>query len=123
MAEDDHGQATVELALTLPLIVLLLLALIQGGLLVRDQILVTHAAREAARAAAVEADPDAVERAAANAGPLDRSRLDVDVSDRGEPGSRVRVRVTYRAPTRLPLVGGLIGDVQLEASATMRVER
>jgi hypothetical protein len=31
--------------------------------------------------------------------------------------------VTYRAATDLPFVGGLVGDVQLEASASMRVER
>ena len=45
-------QATVELALVLPVVATLLLAVVQVGLVVRDQIRVTHAAREAARAAA-----------------------------------------------------------------------
>lgn len=120
---DDDGQATVELALGLPFVVILLLALVQGGLLVRDRVLVTHAAREGARAAAVDEDGDAVEQAAADAGPLDPRRLQVQVDGRGGPGSRVTVHVTYRAPTALPLVGRLLGDVELTASATMRVER
>jgi hypothetical protein len=30
--------------------------------------------------------------------------------------------VTYEAPTDVPLVGSLLGDVTLHASATMRVE-
>jgi hypothetical protein len=34
----------------------------------------------------------------------------------------VRVDVTYSAPTDVPLIGGLIGDVTLHATATMRVE-
>jgi Flp pilus assembly protein TadG len=119
----DEGQATVELALALPLVVFLLLAVVQAGLLVRDQILVTHAAREAARAAAVDDDPGAAEQAASQAGPLEPSRLTVRTRGRSGPGSRVTVQVTYRAPTNLPLVGQAFGEVTLTASATMRVER
>jgi TadE-like protein len=122
-ALSERGQATVELAMALPFVVFLLLALIQGGLVVRDQILVTHAAREAVRAAAVEDDTGAVNRAARSAGPLQDDRLHVRITGRGEPGSRVTVHVTYDAPTRVPLAGRLLGDVQLHANASMRVER
>jgi hypothetical protein len=118
----ERGQATVELGLVLPLIVVLLLSLVQGGLVVRDQILVTHAAREAARTAALEDDTAAVERAARAAGPLDRDRLEVEIGARGAPGDRVTVRVSYHA-TRVPLVGDLVGVIRLRASASMRVER
>jgi hypothetical protein len=31
--------------------------------------------------------------------------------------------VHYKAPTNVPLVGAAIGDVDMHASATMRVER
>jgi hypothetical protein len=41
---------------------------------------------------------------------------------RGERGSRVTVTVTYRAPTAVPVVGAVLGDVSLTSSATMRVE-
>jgi hypothetical protein len=119
----DGGQATVELALVLPLVVGLLLAIVQAGVLARDQILVTHAAREAVRAAAVDDDPAAAPRAAEQAGPLAADRLDTDVVERGEVGGRVRVVVRYRAPTRIPLVGAFVDDVVLDAAATMRVER
>jgi Flp pilus assembly pilin Flp len=119
----DAGQATVELALLLPLVAVLLVALVQAGLLVRDQVLVIHAAREAARAAAVDHDPGAAERAARSAGPLDTRRLRARVEGRGARGSRVTVHLAYDPPSRVPLVGGLLGDVRLRASATMRVER
>jgi Flp pilus assembly protein TadG len=114
----------VELALVLPLVVALLLAILQVGLLVRDQVLVVHAAREAARAAAVEPDASgAARRAAAGSGGLRSSRLQVAVAGKGAPGSRVRVEVRYRAPTDVPLVGGALGDVTLVGRATMRVEQ
>ncbi len=118
----DRGQSTVEVALLLPFVVLLLLAVVQVGLVVRDQVLVTHAAREAARAAAVDPEPRAATDAAASAADLAPARLDVEVSGRGDPGSRVRVEVAYRSSTVVPLVGRLIGDVVVRSAATMRVE-
>ncbi|MGH9266075.1 MAG: TadE/TadG family type IV pilus assembly protein [Acidimicrobiales bacterium] len=120
---EDGGQASVELALVLPLVLMLLLVVVQLGLLVRDQILVVHAAREAAREAAVEPAADAPRRAALASSTLAESRLTVTATGRGAAGSRVRVEVAYRAPTAVPLVGAALGDLTLRASATMRVER
>ena len=120
---EDGGQASVELALVLPLVVIVLLAVVQLGLLVRDQILVVHAAREAAREAAVDDAPDAPRRAALASSTLAGSRLTVTSAGRGAAGSRVRVEVAYRAPTAVPLLGAAVGDLTLRASATMRVER
>ena len=111
------------MALVLPFVAVLLLALLQVGLIARDQILVVHAAREGAREAAVEPAPGAARSAALSGSGLDSERLDVEVTDRGPPGSRVRVTATYRSPTVVPIVGAALKDIQLRASATMRVER
>lgn len=113
----------MELALLLPLVVLLLLSLLQAGLVVRDQILLTHAAREAVRAASLDPDTEAIVRAAERSGPLAASRMDVSIHGRDGPGSQVTVRLSYRTPTNVALVGPLIGDITLRASASMRVER
>ena len=116
----DGGQAAVELALALPLVMVILLGAVQVALVARDQIGVVHAAREAARAAAVSADPQAdASEAALGATTLDRSRLTVAVA---ESDGRVRVDIAYQAPTDVPLVGGLLDDVRLTATAIMRVE-
>src|SRR5207302_2271958 len=53
---------------------------------------------------------------------LDPARLLVAVGARAGPGSLVTVDITYDAPTDVPLVGRLIGDVRLHARAVMRVE-
>ena len=118
----DRGQATVELALLLPVVVLLLLAVLQLGRVARDVVLVTHAAREAARAAAVDDRPDAPREAAAASGGLDPDRLEVQVTGGAEPGDRVRVQVRYRIPTSVPIVGALIADHEVTSTATMRFE-
>ncbi len=112
----------MEVALLLPVVVILLLAVLQLGLLARDVVLVTHAAREAARAAAVDTDPAAARRAATTAGGLHPDRTEVEVSGRDGPGSRVTVVVRYRASTQVPLVGALLGDRTIQTRATMRVE-
>jgi Flp pilus assembly pilin Flp len=119
----DRGQATVEVALLLPLVALLLVGVAQVALVARDLNLVMHAAREAVRAAAVDDDPAAPRRAAEQAGPLFPGRLDVRVTGRGEPGSTVTATVTYDSPVRVPVMSALVDDVRLQAQATMRVER
>jgi len=119
----DEGQAAVELALVLPVLALLALVVVQVGLIVRDQVQVTFGAREGAREAAVSPGADAARQAVLASTALDDDRLEVEVAGRGAPGSRVRVEIRYRSPTRLPLVGALVEDVGLRSTASMRVEQ
>jgi len=115
----ERGQSTVELALTLPLAVVAALAVIQVALVVRDQVAVVHAAREAVRAASVDPDPARAVRAAHRT----LKHSEVEVGARPEVGEPVRVEVTYQSVTDLPLVGVLFPDPTLRADAVMRVER
>ena len=91
---------------------------LQVAVVARDQLAIEYVAREAARAAAVSADPGQAARAAA-----DRvtalSPIDVAVNVAGEV---VRVRVRYVNVTDVALVGAAIGDVTLEATAAMAWE-
>jgi TadE-like protein len=118
---DERGQAAVELALSLPLVALVLAAVVQVGLVVRDQVLVVHAAREVARELAVDdkaEEPGHIAQTATG-GALAQGRLTVEVS---EQGGRIRARVGYRAPIRVPLVRKLVPDVQIAANAEVRSE-
>jgi Flp pilus assembly protein TadG len=116
----ERGQATVELVVVLPLVVLLLLAVVQVALVARAGVLVAGAARDAARAAAVDGDVDAAREVALEGSGLDPSRthVDIDVGD-----DVVEATVTYRDGTSVPLVGPLVGDVTLRATVVMRRER
>lgn len=117
----ERGQSTVELALALPVVAIMALALVQVGLVVHARLMTAHAAREAARVVAVTNDPGAAAGAARDAARLDPTRMRVDVAG-GAPGTDVTVTVTYRAPTEVPVVGALLDDVVMVDSVTMRAE-
>ena len=116
----DAGQATVEIALLLPLVMLLLLGVIQVAVVATRQVAVTHAAREAARAAAAAGGTDGDgERAGRAATSLDPARLEIVLTH--DAGS-VRATVTFRDPTDVPLVGPLVPDLDLVSSVSFREE-
>jgi Flp pilus assembly protein TadG len=115
----ERGQATVEFALVLPVIVLALLAVLQVALVVRDRVALVHAAREAARAASVDPDPSRPVRAAQRTLPGSF----VKIGPRPDVGEPITVTVTYRSSTDLPLVGVLFPDPLFESRVVMRVEK
>ena len=120
----QRGSSAVEFALVLPLVLLLLLALVQVGVLARDQLVLTQASRAGAREAAVEASGGAVEDAVRGAAVgLDGDRLRVEIVRAGARGSPVTVSLEYEAPIAATLAGWLFPEsVTLRVSATMRQE-
>jgi Flp pilus assembly protein TadG len=118
MRRPDRGQATVELALILPIVAITLLVVLQLMSVIRDDVALVEAARAAARRAMVEPDEASVRAAAATGTRLDPSRLSVSLSGDRSTGGQVTVVVTYRAPTDVPIVGRFVGDVHLSQRFT-----
>lgn len=118
VAGGDRGQSTVELALALPLVCLLLCAIVQVAVVGRDQLAVQVAAREAARAAAVSADATGAGTAAA----LRAVALRPLVVSVREANGIVTATVRYTDRTDVPLIGAFLPDVTLSASVSMQVE-
>lgn len=118
LRDDARGQAAVELAIVMPIVVIFVLGVFQVALVARDQLAIELAAREAARAAAVSADPAGAAGAAARrVVALDPITVSVSVA-----GDIVRVRVSYVNPTDVAIIGAAIGEVAIEASAAMALE-
>jgi Flp pilus assembly protein TadG len=118
-AHRERGQATVEFALVVPFLVLFLLAFVQVALLARDDVLVVHAARAAAREAAVGSAGSRVRAAVTHVLP----GAQVAIGAHGPVGDPVEVTVRYTAKTDVPLVGALFPDHTFTATATMRIEQ
>jgi Flp pilus assembly protein TadG len=120
----ERGTAAVEFALVLPLVLVVALALVQTGLIVRDQLLVEAAARAGARAAAIQEDPAAIRSAALAAAPsLEDGAVDLVVTRVGVRGEPVTVSLRYAASVRVPFVQWLFGDpISMTASTTARQE-
>ena len=118
MNDDDRGQATVEFALVLPIVVMLALVIVQVALVVREDLLIQAAAREAARAASVDPDPGSAVAAAQRIAP--GAEVRVRRSGVGEP---VEVELATSMATDVPMVGPILPTVTLRAEAVMRAER
>ena len=128
------GQSAVELAITLPILLLLMLGLVNLGVLMHAQIVLTNAAWEGARAGATLTDPThgdeeivgAVRRSLSG---LDSGRVTIaiepeqDESPRDLPGPMPRgqplsVSLEYRLTMSLPV----LVEVPVRARAVSRME-
>jgi len=113
----DRGQATVELALGLPVLCVVLLMVVQVAVVAAHRLGVQLAAREAARAAALADHGGAASSAAMAAVTL--RPLQVEVY---EHSGLVTVTVSYTDPTDVPLVGALLPAVRLSSRISMAIE-
>ena len=114
----------VEFALLLPILLLVLLAFVQVGVLARDRLLLAQASRAGAREAAITDSYSAVLEAATLAGAgLDPARLRLAIERAGARGSPVTVSIAYDVPVAGVLAGWLLPSiVTLDATATSRQE-
>jgi hypothetical protein len=129
-----RGQSVVELAITLPVLLLVMLGLVNLGILMNAQIILTQAAWEGARAGATLTNPaqgdaeiiGAVQAALAG---VDGSRVQIDIDPeqnefpRNQPGPLPRghplaVRLEYPLSLSLPFPA----TVPLRAEAVSRME-
>lgn len=121
----ERGQSLVELALTLPVILLLASLIVTLSLAGVARLAVENAASEAARTLALtNDDARAIQTARAVAAPLNAEALEVHIepqSGGSRPrGALVRVAVRYSLP--LPLAFGGVGAFRVEGNAARRME-
>lgn len=118
----DHGQATVEFALLLPLFALLIVALVDVSVIVRDQMLVDVLARNAARRASTATTAEEAHHLAAESlSEVRRSdfdwHIDVDAS-----AVTVHVELAPRASILMSSAKWLVGARVVVGRATFATE-
>lgn len=123
----QRGQSAVELAIVLPVLLLLLLGMADFGRMVSAVLTMQHAVREGLRSGLTGADDaDIAARVQQMAPNLDSARLSVAVVPPAAArvgGTDLEVRATYRFPVITPLVAELVGgQLDLEARLVGRVE-
>jgi Flp pilus assembly protein TadG len=118
----ERGAAAVELALVLPILLVIILGILDFGLYYYNDLQLTHAARDAARYLSVGNVTDA------NAAIDGASLVSTTISQRSlAPGSSgneavVTLKGTYTLLTPLPRLIGIGPTVNINATATMRRE-
>lgn len=126
--KDAGGQAMVEMALVLPLLLFLLLAIIQLGFVVKAYVSVTNSAREGARAGAVGKNNEEITAAVLDKLPTMRpDMITINISpesdeDRAE-GVDIRVEVRYALDLILPLADLFLKNpMPIESASIMRID-
>lgn len=131
LREGDAGQALVEFALILPLMLLLLFALADFGRAFYTWLVVTNAAREGARVGATQASTNAIEDRIYDAiGPLDPADLTISlINVQGPRGEPIEVDLTYSFSYVTPIgdlvaiiSGGSLDTPIIRGHASMRLE-
>ena len=124
--KSEQGQTMVEFAMVIPLILVILFAVIQFGVVYNDYVTLTDATRVGARKAATsrhEVSPEATAETAArnSATGLDPAKVDFDVNATAwEHGESVTVEGTY--PYTINLLGFVVASGDLTSETTERVE-
>ena len=115
----DRGQATIEFALTLPLLFLFSLCLVQVGSVANDQLVLNHAAQTAARAISLaDISPESAQQVAIATVEREINLREIQVEVKLENES-ARVELRYERRLAVPVIGQLFRHFSLTSSATM----
>jgi Flp pilus assembly protein TadG len=127
--QKEKGQALVEFAVILPVLLMVLWGIFQFGIAFNDYIQVTSAAREGARKAAVSrslgsgaATSAAISAAQAVAPDLHLSASQITVTPANNWQAGTDVTVTVKYPYKINIIGRIVGSGNLTSSTTMRIE-
>jgi len=127
LSKREHGQAIVEMALILPLLLLLLFGVIEMGRIGYAYITVSNAARAGGRVATIGATDSEINSSIQNAATsLDQGSLTIDITPTQGlrlSGQGVTVEVAYPVQLVIPLISNIIPNpVIVSANITMRME-
>jgi Flp pilus assembly protein TadG len=125
---NERGQSLVETALVLPILLVILMGIFDFGRAIFAYNAVSNSAREAARVAIVNQNTTAVEdegkRAAIG---LDPDAIDVTfvIADCGTVlvGCTATVTVDHEWTALTPIIGSLVGPIDLSSTTEMKIER
>lgn len=124
--KSERGQAIVESALVMPIVLLLVIGMVELGRVSNAYMAVMHAARHGARYGAVGGtNEEIVTRVKGAATPLNPSELTVTVfPEHGrQSGMDIQVSVTYPVVLITPLVSSFLSNpVIVRSDITMLVE-
>jgi len=124
--KNKKGQSIVELALLLPVILMLLLGIVEFGRVYGAYMVITNASRQGARVGAVGGDDVAIGDAVKDsANTLDQGALlwIPTRSGEGGVGETITVTVTYDIQLYAPFIGSFTGNpIHMEAATSMRIE-
>ena len=125
--KNQKGQALVEFAITLPILLLLVMAIFQFGMMLNSYLTIENASREGARAGIVgSSDAEIKQLIIATSPSLDSRNLTVNITPTEtirRSGDTLNVKVTYNYNLTVAIISNLFKNVVvLKGQTSMRVE-
>lgn len=127
MKLNKKGQSIVEMALILPLIIILFMGMVEFSRIFGSYLLVTHASREGARMASIgKTDAEIRTNVTSKVNILNVSELQIILTpedDARVTGDDVRVCVKYKLDIYAPVISSIVSNpFEMQADTYMRVE-
>ncbi|MBZ4664201.1 MAG: TadE-like protein [Caloramator sp.] len=121
------GQALLEFAILLPILLLIVMGISEFGIMLNSYLTIQNASREGARLGILGADDNEIVQAVySSASHIDTNKLNVIITPNDSnrrPGETLRVRVEYEYDLIIPIIKNILGNqVELTAETAMRVE-
>jgi len=125
--KNERGQALVELAFVLPILLMLVFGITEFGRIFGTQLILSNIAREGARYAAVGAsDTEIIAKIINSASVLDNTKLYISITPSDSTrrrGESVTIKVQYPVEVYAPIISEITGDPYIaKGEAIMRME-
>jgi Flp pilus assembly protein TadG len=127
LLRNSRGQAMAEMAIVLPILILLLMGMVDLGRIFHSYLVITNASREGARKAVLGCTDIIIrERVSDTTTHLDNTVLNTSISpdpSLRKSGDLVTVQVNYRVTLMAPLINTVLPNpIAIQADTTMRME-
>lgn len=127
ICRDKRGQALVEFAIILPVLLLILMGIVQFGLVINDYLTISNLSREGAREGIVNTSDYEIDNAVlTRAVNIDTTKMTIGISpseDSRTTGQTLTVTITYNCSLIVPIISNIFGgQVVLTSQTSMRIE-
>lgn len=125
--KNEKGQALVEFAIILPILLLLIMGILQFGMLINSYLTLENSSREGARLGIVGGTNSDIQNIVIKTAPtLDPSAITINITPSDgtrNSGDTLTINLTYNYKLTIPIISQLFNNsVMLNAQTSMRIE-
>lgn len=125
--KNQSGQALVEFAIILPILILIIMGILQFGMMLNTYLTIENASREGARTGIVGSSDAEIKNLITDISPtLDSRDLTVTITPQGasrQSGTTLTVKVSYNYKLTVPIISSIFNNaIVLNGQTSMRIE-
>ncbi|MFA9399265.1 MAG: TadE/TadG family type IV pilus assembly protein [Clostridiaceae bacterium] len=125
--KDNKGQALVEFAIILPILMLIVMGIIQFGFMINSYLTIANLSREAARLGIIGSSYSEIENDIIFKAPnLDADELSINISpsdSNRKSGDTLNVKIYYNYKLTVPIISSMFNnEIELSSECSMRIE-